>query len=65
MSDDLVKRLRIGIGDAVRDHHLMREAADRIEALEEELAEKQKHHDAETVFEAAPQIQVTIQGESD
>ena len=33
MSDDLVRRLRIGVGDAVRDHHLMREAADRIEAL--------------------------------
>ena len=36
MSDDLVKRLRHGIGDAVRDHALMQEAADRIEALEVE-----------------------------
>ena len=34
MNDDLVKRLRHGIGDAVRDHALMQEAADHIEALE-------------------------------
>ena len=36
MSGDLVKRLRHGIGDAVRDHALMQEAADRIKKLEVE-----------------------------
>ena len=40
MSDDLVKRLRHGIGDAVRDHALMQEAADRIESLEALEAER-------------------------
>ena len=37
MSDDLVKRLRLG-GDYAHDTEPMHEAADRIEALESQLA---------------------------
>lgn len=36
VTDDLIERLRHGVGDAVRDHNLMAEAADRIAALEAE-----------------------------
>ena len=54
MSDDLVKRLRHGIGDAVRDHALMQEAADRIEALEARAEKAEAERDA--LREAVTQI---------
>ena len=46
MRDDLVKRLRHGIGDAVRDHALMQEAADRIEALKARAEKAEAERDA-------------------
>ena len=46
MSDELVKRLHHGIGDAVRDYALMQEAAARIKALEARARDAEAERDA-------------------